>query len=102
MVKSDSSARMKNIEFHALMAESTHNPVITLTMKTLLDVLNKMSLEVLDNSPKNIEISGHSIIYHKKIFKALQEKNGQKVFDLMLKHVLQIQGGLKRVKSGTK
>ena len=33
--------------------------------------------------------------------KGQREKNPQQVCDLMLKHVLQIQGGLKRVKSQT-
>ena len=38
---------------------------------------------------------------HERVLKALLEMKPQQVCDLMLKHVLQIQGGLKRVKSQT-
>ena len=37
--------------------------------------------------------------YHRKILRAFQEKNPQKVYDLMLKHILQIQKGLQRPKA---
>ena len=99
MVKSNSSASSQNIEFHSLIAESTHNPVITLTMKTLFDVLKEMTLEIVDDSPKNIKNSSKAVSYHKKILEAFREKDVQKGCGLMLKHVLQIQEGLKERKS---
>jgi GntR family transcriptional regulator, transcriptional repressor for pyruvate dehydrogenase complex len=99
MLQSNRSARAKNIEFHSLIAESTHNSVLTLTMKTLLDVLQEMSSEIVDHSPKNLLISRSAIDYHRKILKAFQEKKSQRVYDLMLKHILQIQLGLEGTKS---
>jgi GntR family transcriptional repressor for pyruvate dehydrogenase complex len=99
---SPSLTSAQNIEFHSLIAESTHNTVISLTMKTLLDVVKEMTIEITDNLPKRKEISSHAIDYHKKILKAFQEKDSQKVYELMLKHILQIQEGLKKVKSKNK
>lgn len=94
ILQSNRSARFKNIEFHSLVAESTHNSVLTLTMKTLLDVLQEMSLEIVDNSPKNLRLSRSSVDYHKRILKAFQEKKSQKACDLMLDHILHVQDGL--------
>lgn len=99
IVKSNSPSPAQNIEFHSLIADSTHNPVISLTMKTLFDVVKEMTLEITDNLPKRIETSSRAVVYHKRILKALREKDSKKVYELMQKHVLQIQEGLKKAKS---
>lgn len=96
IVKSNVWARVKNIEFHSLLAESTRNSVLTLTVKTLLDVLKEMSSEIVDDSPQNVEIASHTLRHHKKILEALKEKDPEKVFELMRKHILKIQGSLKK------
>lgn len=95
LVRSHFSARLKNIEFHSIFVESTGNSALTVTMKTLLDIQSQMSSEILDHSPKNIEVSRRAISDHRKIAKAFREKDPEKVHDLMLEHVLQIQKGLK-------
>jgi GntR family transcriptional repressor for pyruvate dehydrogenase complex len=99
IVKSNVSARVKNIEFHSLLAESTHNSVLTLTVRTLLDVLQEMSFEVIDDSPPGVEIASQTVRYHKKILEALKARDAEKVFELMRKHIFKIQGSLKKVKS---
>lgn len=98
IIQSQAPAPAQNIEFHSLLAEATHNAVITLAMKTLLDVVKEMTLEMTDGFKKRAEISSHAVDYHQKIIKALRDRDSQKVYDLMLKHILQIQGGLKAVK----
>jgi GntR family transcriptional repressor for pyruvate dehydrogenase complex len=102
VIKSNVSARVKNIEFHALLAESSRNSVLTLTMKTLLDVLQEMSSEIVDDSPENVEIASQTVRTHKKILQALRNKDAEEVFALMRKHILKIQGSLKKVKSKTR
>lgn len=102
VIKSNVSARVKNIEFHSLLAESTRNSVLTLTVKTLLDVLQEMSSEIVDDSPQNVEIASQTVRHHKKILEALKEKDAEKVFALMRKHILKIQGSLRKVKSKTR
>jgi GntR family transcriptional repressor for pyruvate dehydrogenase complex len=101
-IGSNASARAKNIEFHSIIAESTRNSVLSLTVKTLLDVLQEMSSELVDDSPKHLEIASETIKHHKKILEALKSRDAEKVFALMRKHILQIQGSLERVTSKTK
>jgi len=71
-------------------------------MKTLLDVVREMTLEITNNLQKRTEISGQAVAYHKKILRVLREKNFQRVYELMLKHIMQIQDGLKIVTSRSK
>jgi len=102
LLQSHLSARGKNIKFHSLIAESAHNSVLTLTLTTLLDVLQEMSSQIVDNSPENFSLSGSALAHHKKILGAFQKKKPQKVYDLMLEHILQVQKGLQRPKSRTR
>jgi GntR family transcriptional repressor for pyruvate dehydrogenase complex len=102
VIKSNVSARVRNIQFHSLLAESTRNSVLTLTVKTLLDVLQEMSSEIVDDSPKNVKIASQTVRYHKKILGALKARDTEKVFTLMRKHILKIQGSLKKVNSKTR
>jgi len=89
--------REKSIEFHLLVAEATHNPVIALSMKTFLDVLKDMSSKIVDPSPE--DVASQALIYHRKILRAVRQKNAQKVQDLMLKHILQMQRGYRKAES---
>jgi GntR family transcriptional repressor for pyruvate dehydrogenase complex len=102
VIKLNASARVKNIEFHSLIAESTRNSVLTLTVKTLLDVLQEMSSEIVDDSPEKVDIASQTVGYHKKILEALKTRDPEKVFTLMRTHILKIQGSLKKVKSKTR
>jgi GntR family transcriptional repressor for pyruvate dehydrogenase complex len=102
IVESNSPSPAQNIEFHSLIAAATHNQVIALTMNTLLDVVKEMTLEITNNLQKRIEISREALAYHKKILKAFREQNSQRVYELMLKHIIQIQSGLKIVTSRSK
>lgn len=102
MVKSNTPSPAQNIEFHSLIAAATKNQVIALTMKTLLDVIKEVTLEITDHLPKRIEISKQAVVYHKKILKALREKNGQRVYELMLRDIIQVQSGLKIITSKSK
>ncbi|HUL29935.1 MAG TPA: FadR/GntR family transcriptional regulator [Thermodesulfobacteriota bacterium] len=101
VLASHSPAPEQNIRFHSLIAEATHNPVITSTMNPIFDVLKEMNLELRGNLPKRIELSRDAVEHHRKILKAFQQKNSQKIYELMLKHILQNQGGLKKVTSVT-
>jgi DNA-binding FadR family transcriptional regulator len=71
-------------------------------VKTLLDVLQEMSSEIVDDSPKNVKIASQTVRYHKKILEALKARDAEKVFTLMRKHILKIQGSLKKVNSKTR
>ena len=101
ILKSHSPAPEQNIRFHSLIAEATHNAVITSTMNPIFDVLKEMNLEIKGNLQKRIKLSREALECHKKILKAFREGNCQKIYELMLKHILQNQGALNRVTSAT-
>ncbi len=84
----------KNIDFHSNLAEMTHNAVIILTMKSLLEVLDAMFLDFSGNVTHRLRISRRSLNQHVKILKALRERDPEKVYRLMFDHIVEIQGGL--------
>ena len=96
VVNSKSPATPENIEFHALIAESTQNTVIALTMKTMLEVAREMTAVKARNQPRRTQISRHSLESHKEILSALKQKSPQRVYELMHEHVVRIQRDLKK------
>ena len=86
----------ENIQFHILIAEATHNTVIGLTMKTMLDVAQEMTVVSKDTLAERIKVSRHSLAHHKEILKALEKRDPQRVYELMHEHVVRIQKGLKK------
>jgi GntR family transcriptional repressor for pyruvate dehydrogenase complex len=69
------SARTENIEFHHILARATHNPVIALTMDTLYSLEKDMLHKVTTSTPGAFEPSKYSVNYHRKILRAMREKN---------------------------
>jgi GntR family transcriptional regulator, transcriptional repressor for pyruvate dehydrogenase complex len=100
-IKANLSAYERNIEFHSLIAQATRNLTITLTMKTMLDVMKDMSADIArDNPPQNVNKAASQVLrVHKEIVKALKETDSERVYNLMQKDILRIQSGLKKLKS---
>jgi len=100
MLKASRSALASglNIEFHSLIAEATHNTVVTLSMKTLFDVLKQMTLNITDNIAKRMNISSSAITAHRQILEAMKERNSQQVYELMFNHILKVQEGFNDIK----
>ena len=96
VLKSGSPAVAENIEFHTLIAEATHNTVIALTMKTMLDVAREMTSVRPEHAAQRVKVSRYSLTYHKAIFKALEQGDPQQVYELMYEHVVRIQRDLKK------
>ena len=99
-IKSDLSAYEQNIEFHYLIAQATRNLTITLTMRTMLDVMKDMSSDIArENPPQNVnKFAYQALRVHKDIVTALKERDAKQVYSLMRKDILRIQKGLKKLK----
>jgi GntR family transcriptional repressor for pyruvate dehydrogenase complex len=91
-------ASVKNIEFHAIISEATGNSVVTLTMQTLFSVVREMTLEIGSDITKRRIVSDRAIKSHEDILKAIKEKDGEKVYQLVLKHIGEIQTDFKTLK----
>ncbi len=87
----------ENIEFHCLVAEAVHNTVVTLTMRTLLNVAREMTEETSGNLDQRIHISNRSLAQHRTILEALVDKDEDKAYRLMLDHVKEIQDAVPKV-----
>jgi GntR family transcriptional repressor for pyruvate dehydrogenase complex len=92
-------ATAENMEFHAILTAMMHNTVVDLMMRTLLDVMNTMYSDVTKNQAERIEVSRRSLNQHIKIVEALRERNAEKVYQLMLEHIVETQGGLRKAVS---
>ena len=99
VVGAGAPATAANIEFHTLLAEATHNTVIAMTMKTMLEVAREMTSVTRETLAQRTKVSRYSVSEHKKILKALDEKNPQKVYELMYEHIVRIQRDLKKAMS---
>jgi DNA-binding FadR family transcriptional regulator len=84
----------QNIGFHSILAEMTHNAVVILTMKSLLEVLDAMFLDFSRNAARRLRIARDSLNQHVKVLQALRERDPEKVYRLMFDHIVEIQSGL--------
>jgi len=98
LIGNSSIPTSRNIGFHGILAEMTHNAVIIHLMQTLLDVMDAMfsDVDVSDNVTQRMRISRGSINQHKNIIKALKDGNHEGVYQFMLGHIVEIQKGLQR------
>jgi GntR family transcriptional repressor for pyruvate dehydrogenase complex len=100
LIKSNPSlASAKNIEFHSMIAETTRNTVITITMQTLFRVVAQMTLEISNNVSRRIAITNDAIKEHEDIVKGMKDRDAERVYQLMLRHISQVQSGFNMLKS---
>jgi GntR family transcriptional regulator, transcriptional repressor for pyruvate dehydrogenase complex len=96
ILKANRPTTVENVEFHWLIAESVHNTVVSLTMKTLLHVAEVMTVETHDNVEERFAISYRSYEQHKLILKAFRQKDAEKAHKLMFEHIAETQAALKK------
>ena len=96
VLKENRPTTAENVEFHSLVAASVHNTVISLTMKTLLDVAQIMTIETHNNVKERFAISFRSYKQHKNLLKAFRQKDPEKAHKLMFNHIAEIQAALKK------
>lgn len=101
-LRANESATEINIAFHSLLARATRNPVIALTMENMFNVWKEWFADLKGDPQERVKTSNQSILYHKKILNALREKDSPRVYELMLKHTLQIEESFKGIKSRDK
>lgn len=87
-----------NVKFHVLVVEAAHNAIVSLTMRTLLDVVKEASLKIVTSTHQGFPGSGNAIKHHMKILNAFRQRDSQKAYNIMLAHILEIQGALIKLK----
>ena len=72
----------KDIEFHRILSQASGNPIFEVMLSPVSSLLRKSRLEaMLEVSPQR------AILGHKKILKAVMEKNPEKAAKNMLEHL---------------
>ena len=99
VVGAGAPATAANIEFHTLLAEATHNTVIAMTMKTMLEVAREMTASERGTPARRAKVSRYSLNDHRGIATALRSKDPQMVYELMHEHIVRIQRDLKKAMS---
>jgi GntR family transcriptional regulator, transcriptional repressor for pyruvate dehydrogenase complex len=88
-----------NVEFHSLLARATRNPVLALTMDTVFNIWKEWSDDLRGNREKQRQAFEEAVLSHKNILEALREKDSQRAYELMLKHILRVERSFKQIKS---
>ncbi|HVN25408.1 MAG TPA: FadR/GntR family transcriptional regulator [Syntrophorhabdales bacterium] len=100
LLTSHASATALNLEFHSLVAAATHNKVVELTMRTMLEVATEMTIETSKHFEERLKISQQAVKDHRDILKALRRKDPDEAYKSMLKDVVRVQRGLRHTISG--
>lgn len=73
---------MEDLNFHLTISEITKNPIIEKASYLMIDYLKPAMVSVIKSmGPED------GIYYHKKIIKAIEEKNKEKAREIMKKHI---------------
>ncbi len=93
LAKADNISKLgqQDREFHLLLAETTHNPLVIRLMKNILDLL-----EVSNN--KTLAIPGRakqSVMEHERIIEAIKQGNCEDAKEAMQMHLHSIEDSLK-------
>lgn len=88
----DDAARLKraNIDFHLLLAEASCNPVLSILMKSLTDILLEVAYTFLDH-----DFEKRLFGIHKKIFQAIIQRQTKEVKKLITADIRFVKKNLK-------
>jgi GntR family transcriptional repressor for pyruvate dehydrogenase complex len=82
----------RNVEFHRLIAESTHNPIVALTIDYAMDFLFSFKKSIL---VPDIQFSAQTAHAHRKIVAQLKAGNPDGGERAMITHLIEVEAYLK-------
>jgi GntR family transcriptional regulator, transcriptional repressor for pyruvate dehydrogenase complex len=83
--------KQKNIMFHILLAEASGNPVLTMFMKSIAEILNEVAYKFLDLSCERDFFRSH-----KNILKLVSERKAQEVMKLVKQDIIDVRKKLSK------
>ena len=90
--------KRKNIEFHLLLAEASGNPVLSIMMKSIIEILNEIAFSFLEPSFEKEVLLG----IHTKILEAISHRKVRTVRKLIKEDILLVKNNLRRSLEGRK
>lgn len=89
--------RRYDMGFHRLMAQATHNPVLALTINSMMDILAERVKELGLDLEVNRKITG----FHRRVLEALKARDSEAACRLMREHVGDTERRLRRLSRAT-
>ena len=100
-IESDSESDL-NVEFHRAIAKASHNPILRVTLESVVDLHNR---EIILLKP-SLEIKSMSLGFHKRIYKQIKNQNEELARREMIAHLngirkvfLEIESHVKKVEA---
>ena len=87
----------QNVEFHRLLAEATHNPVIALTMDYALDIVLNFKKNMLQPETRFCVETTEA---HRHILGLMRSNQPERARSAMIDHLNQVDGYLAKVEAG--
>jgi len=88
--KNFGDARLLNLEYHRLIAHAAENPVIFFIVDSVMDIMEN-NIEGIFLANEQVK---HTLQFHEKIYDAMKSHDSERAYDLMLRHIEQIQTAL--------
>lgn len=86
-VRSRELPRSFDLKFHLLVARAAANPILEMLAEPMLEVASATITEL----HPSINTLRHVLACHKKIYEAIQKRDGQLAFEAMREHIVDVQ-----------
>ncbi len=91
-LKGNGNPRRYDLQFHRLVAQCAKNLPLIIVMNSVAD-LELEAISTIDISP---EVKKHVLTFHKRIVDAIRRRDGDAAYQIMLRHVLDVQSRLRK------
>ena len=73
--------------YHKLIARAAKNPILEMLSESMLEVASK----VISELHPSIDVLKHVLKCHKDVFEAIRSGDGDRAFEVMTEHILDVQ-----------
>ena len=87
MVRAGKETSSYDLKFHRTLIDAAHNPILSLTTVSVIDLL----VNALQQARVGAGLTVHVVNFHRAIYNALFDRNGERAARLMAEHVADIQ-----------
>ncbi len=95
-VASDEQPRSYDLKFHLLIAHAAGNPILEMLAESMLTVASKAITKIHPST----DTLRHVVRCHRKVFEAIRSRNGDRAFQAMHEHIVDVQARLARQAGG--
>lgn len=89
-LKGNGNPRRYDLRFHRLVAECAKNLPLMIVMNSVAD----LELEAISGIDISRDVKRHTINFHRRIVDAIRRRDGDAAYEIMLRHILDVQSRL--------